>query len=260
MNNINRELAQKMDRRDILYGTVLNIGAPIVTELLAQSGFDILWLDMEHTAIGVEAVLNNLIAARSGGAAAWVRVPWNDPVLVKPIMDMGADGIIFPFIRTVDEAKLAAAACTYPPHGIRGFGPYRAADYGRISLEEYVGGKARDCRRIIQIEHIDAVRNLREIAAIEGIDGFIVGPCDLSASIGKLGQLRCDEMLALYQEIGQVLREAGKPSGIYAGNYNKEYIQQFIDMGFTMFFNSSDYTLLYQSATDMIRNFRENFC
>lgn len=260
MNSVNKAFFKKVEQGQLLYGTVLNIGSPMVTELLAQSGFDVLWLDMEHTAIGVEAVLSNLMAARSGGIPAWVRVPWNDPVQVKPLLDIGADGIIFPFIRTVEEAKLAAASCTYPPHGIRGYGPCRAVDYGRISLEEYAGGVCREARRIIQIEHIDAVRNLREIAAIEGIDGFIVGPCDLSASIGKLGQLRCEEMMDLYREIAQVARESGKLAGIYAGDFNKEYIQQFLDMGFNMIFNSSDYTLLYQSATNMIRNFRESFC
>ena len=259
MNSVSEKFFNKVTNGQLLYGTVLNIGSPIVTELLAQSGFDVLWLDMEHTAIGPEAVLSNLMAARSGGAVAWVRVAWNDPVLVKPIMDMGADGIIFPFIRTVEEAKLAAASCTYPPHGIRGYGPYRAVDYGKITLDEYVGGVARECRRIIQIEHIDAVRNLREIATVEGIDGFIVGPCDLSASIGKLGQLRCEEMMELYREIGQVCRESGKMAGIYAGDFNKEYIQQFLDMGFNMIFNSSDYTLLYQGAKIMIHTFRENF-
>lgn len=260
MNSVNKAFFKKVEQGQLLYGTVLNIGSPMVTELLAQSGFDVLWLDMEHTAIGVEAVLSNLMAARSGGIPAWVRVPWNDPVQVKPLLDIGADGIIFPFIRTVEEAKLAAASCTYPPHGIRGYGPCRAVDYGRISLEEYAGGVCREARRIIQIEHIDAVRNLREIAAIEGIDGFIVGPCDLSASIGKLGQLRCEEMMDLYREIAQVARESGKLAGIYAGDFNKEYIQQFLDMGFNMIFNSSDYTLLYQGAANMIRNFRESFC
>lgn len=260
MNSVNKAFFKKVEQGQLLYGTVLNIGSPMVTELLAQSGFDVLWLDMEHTAIGVEAVLSNLMAARSGGIPAWVRVPWNDPVQVKPLLDIGADGIIFPFIRTVEEAKLAAASCTYPPHGIRGYGPCRAVDYGRISLEEYAGGVCREARRIIQIEHIDAVRNLREIAAIEGIDGFIVGPCDLSASIGKLGQLRCEEMMELYREIAQVARESGKLAGIYAGDFNKEYIQQFLDMGFNMIFNSSDYTLLYQGAANMIRNFRESFC
>ena len=260
MNKVNQAFFDKVNNSQLLYGTVLNIGSPVVTELLAQSGFDVLWLDMEHTAIGVEAVLNNLMAARSGGAAAWVRVPWNGPVLVKPILDMGADGIIFPFIRSVEEAKLAAASCTYPPYGVRGYGPYRAVDYGRITLDEYVGGVARETRRIIQIEHIDAVRNLREITAVDGIDGFIVGPCDLSASIGKLGQLRCEEMMALYREIGKITRESGKLAGIYAGDFNKEYVQQFLDMGFNMIFNSSDYTMLYQSARNLVQNFRESFC
>lgn len=110
----------------------------MLTEALAMSGFDAVWIDMEHTAIGKEALLNNLIAIRAGGAASFVRVPWNDPVQTKPLIDMGIDGIIFPYIRTVEDAKLAVASCAYPPEGIRGYGPLRSLEYGKISKQEYV--------------------------------------------------------------------------------------------------------------------------
>ena len=173
-----------------------NVLSDIVCRYKRMCGFDVLWLDMEHSAIGIESLLSNMMAARSGGTPAWVRVPWNDPVRVKPVIDMGADGVIFPFIRTAEDARLAVASCTFPPKGIRGYGPLRALDYGRISQAEFVESAYRDCQRIIQIEHIDAVNHLEEIAAIDGIDAFIVGPNDLSASIGKLGQTMDEEMLA----------------------------------------------------------------
>ena len=256
---MNRKLAEKMAGGELIFGTLATSGLPMMTEMLAQCGFDVLWLDMEHTAIGIESVVNNMIAARSGGTPAWVRVPWNDPVRVKPVVDMGPDGIIFPFVRTAEEAKLAVASCTFPPEGIRGYGPLRAADYGRITQSVFVARTYRDCRRILQIEHVDAVRNLREIAAVEGVDGFIVGPNDLSGSIGKLGQLRCPEMMELYRQIGTVLSEMKKPVGIYAGGFDVANIQQWIDMGYTMFFSGSDFGFAYQGAAKLLRQFQNAF-
>ena len=263
MNDMNLKLTQKMSEGKLLYGTVLTSGSPLVTEMLAQCGFDVLWLDMEHSAIGIESLLNNMIAARSGGTPAWVRVPWNDPVRVKPVIDMGADGVIFPFIRTADDARLAVSSCTFPPHGIRGYGPLRALDYGRITQSDFVESGHRECKRIIQIEHIDAVNNLEEIAAIDGIDAYIVGPNDLAGSIGKLGCLHDEEMLKLYRRIADVLRAAGKPFGTYTGGYagalNTEDIEGWIDMGYTMFFTGSDCSMIYNTATAMIKDFDHSF-
>ena len=134
MREANRTLAQKMKENQLISGTVIACGNPLITEMVAQCGFDVLWMDMEHSAIDIESLVLNLMAARSGGTPVWVRVPWNDPVRVKPVLDMGADGIIFPFIRTLEDAQLAVASCTYPPEGIRCWGPLRSADYGSILI------------------------------------------------------------------------------------------------------------------------------
>ena len=110
----------------MMYGTLLCIGDPTVTEIISQAGFDVLWIDTEHSPISGITLQNTLIAARAGGTPAWVRIPWNDPVLAKPVLDMGADGIIFPYIRTLEDAERAVAACEYPPRGVRGYGPMKA--------------------------------------------------------------------------------------------------------------------------------------
>ncbi len=260
---MNQKLTEKMAAGELLYGTVLTSGSPLITEMIAQCGFDVLWMDMEHSAIGIESLLNNMMAARSGGTPAWVRVPWNDPVRVKPVIDMGADGVIFPFIRSVEDARLAVASCTFPPEGIRGYGPLRALDYGRITQPEFVRSAYRDCKRIIQIEHIDAVNHLEKIAAMDGIDGFIVGPNDLSGSIGKLGQMHDEEMMALYRRIGSVLKAAGKPAGIFTGGYTGmldcSHIQQWMEMGYTMFFTSSDCGMVFSGANAMLNDFNTAF-
>ena len=188
-------IREKIAAGGFLTGTHVFCGAPMLTEEISMSGFDAVWIDMEHTAIGKAEVLQNLIAVRAGGAYSFVRIPWNDAVQAKPIIDMGTDAIIFPYVRSAEEAEYAAASCAYPPDGIRGYGPLRAGDYGGISQTEYVDRRFRDMLRIIQIEHIDAVNDLERIAAVKGIDGFIVGPNDLSGSVGHIGRPNHPDMM-----------------------------------------------------------------
>ena len=237
----------KLKQGEVIRGSHVFAGMPILTEAMAQAGFDVLWLDMEHTAIGIETLVNNMIAAKAGGTPAWVRIPWNDPVRAKPVLDMGAEGIIFPYVRTAEEARLAASACCYPPHGIRGYGPLRALDYGGISQMEYVTQTYRNCLRIIQIEHVDAVKNLREIAAVEGIDAFIVGPNDLSGSVGKIGLVKDPELMDLYREIGAVLTEMGRPFGVSTG-CDPEFLNFWRSIGATILFAGNDVGDVYEGA------------
>lgn len=256
MTDNNKRLHEKLRTGETVFGTHIFCGTPILTEAIAQCGFDVLWIDMEHTAIDIAAVTANLIAARAGGTPAWVRVPWNDPVRVKPVIDMGADGVIFPYVRTAEEAALAAASCTYPPDGVRGYGPLRALDYGAITQDEFVHKTYRDCLRVIQIEHIDAVRNLPEIADTEGIDAFIVGPNDLSGSIGKIGEVRCPEMLALYREIADVLRAKHKPFGVSMG-YNREIVEDWLSLGANIIFTGNDVGYVYEGAVRVREGYDE---
>jgi 2-dehydro-3-deoxyglucarate aldolase/4-hydroxy-2-oxoheptanedioate aldolase len=257
MNQQGLDLSIRLKNKELLFGSHIFIGHPALTECMAQTGFDLLWICMEHTAIGHETLLNNLIAAKAGGTPAWVRIAWNDPVLAKPVLDMGADGIIFPYIRTVEDAKLAVAACTYPPIGIRGYGPLRAFNYGAMTQDEFVTTEYRKCARVIQIEHIDAVHNLREIAKVEGIDCFIVGPNDLSGSVGLLGQVRHPEMYKIYHEICAILRESGIPFGVATG-YDKEWINEWKEMGATLFFCGMDYTFVQSGAANLLEKYKND--
>lgn len=258
MSDNKKTLIEKLENNELVYGSFVFIGHPALTEAMAQVGFDVLWIDMEHTAIGKEALLNNLIAAKAGGTPAWVRIEWNDPVLAKPVLDMGVDGIIFPYIRTADEARLAVAACSYPPEGIRGYGPLRALNYGGITQMEYVKKTFRNCRRVIQIEHIDAVKNLREIAAVDGIDAFIIGPNDLSGSVGIIGEVQHPKMMEIYREIAEILRESGKPFGVATG-FEENWIRMWVDLGATILFCGTDSGYVHDGATAMLNNYKNTF-
>jgi len=249
-------IRKKLNEKKAVFGTHVGLGDPIITEIFGQAGYDFIWIDMEHTALGKPEVLGHLLAARSAGTAAIVRVPWNDPVLVKPILDIGADGIVIPFIRSLEEAKLAISSYLYPPKGIRGFGPGRAADYGGYSALEYVEKAESSIFKFLQIEHIDAVNCLEDIVKIDGLDALIVGPMDLSGSLGKLGRTRDPEVLAALDRIADVALTANIPFGFSFG-YVEQDIIDWIRRGATIFSIAGDGSYLANGAADNLRDVKK---
>src|SRR6185369_13551249 len=153
-----KKMREKIARGQVCYGSYISCTDPVVTEALSSFN-DFFWIDAEHNALSLETIQLHLMATRGSDAAAIVRVPWNDPVLIKPVLDIGADGIIVPFVRTADDVRRAVAACRYPPDGIRGFGPRRASGYGRLGGPEYCRLANESLIVVVQIEHIDAVNN-----------------------------------------------------------------------------------------------------
>ncbi len=246
----NENLDRKLNSGETVLGTLICIGDMTVTECVAKAGYDLLWIDCEHSPISGIALENTLIASRAGGVPAWVRVPWNDPVLAKPVLDMGADGIIFPYIRSADDARRAVAACEYPPAGVRGYGPMRANDYGGVPQMEYVTKTYRECKRVLQIEHIDAVNDLENIAGVDGVDAFVFGPNDLSGSVGMIGQVKAPEMIEIYKKAAAVLRKSGKPFGV-ATFYDEEWLRMWKDLGATILFVGCDYGFLHDAAKNV---------
>ncbi len=251
-----KKLREKAAQGEILYGSHIFCGAPALTECMAQTGYDMLWIDMEHTAITTDRVLDNLIAARAGGTPAFVRIPWNDKVLAKPILDMGAEGIIFPYIRTVDDARNAVAACEYPPYGERGYGPLRALDYGAISPAAYVEKEYRHMWRILQIEHMDAVEALEEIVQVDGVDAYVVGPNDLSGSMGHMGHPDHPDMTPVYDRIGQVMGKYDKLFGV-STSPRENVVREWLARGARMIFTGADTGYVYEGAAANLRQMQK---
>lgn len=243
-----RKIRNKLTAGDVLLGTHIFCGSPMLTEEIASIGFDLLWIDMEHTPIDKPQVQENLIAARAGGSHSMVRIPWNDPVLAKPILDMGPEAILFPYIRSVEEAKKAVSACRYPPHGERGYGPLRALDYGAQTQLHYVRKGYRSTLIMLQIEHIDAVNCLDEIASLDEIDALIVGMNDLSGSVGHMGEPLHPDMFPIYERICSVLR-GRKPFGI-SMEFDDRVTKWWRDSGAQLFFCGSDVAFVYQGASN----------
>lgn len=211
-------IREKLQRKEPVFGAAVSMLDASISEMLGFAGFDFLWIDMEHTALTKAHVLEQLMAASSGGTASFVRVPWNDPVMVKPILDMGPEGVIFPMIRTAADARLAVGACEYPPRGIRGCGPRRAVRYGMDDFATYMREGAKSFWKILQIEHVDCVRNLDEIAAVANVDCWMIGPSDLSGSVGLMGQGGAPEVQRLLDEIAEKAARHNVVLGAFTGD------------------------------------------
>jgi 2-keto-3-deoxy-L-rhamnonate aldolase RhmA len=212
MENANK-LREKLKSGQIPLGCGVSFTDPTVSELFSYV-LDFVWIDMEHNAMSLETVQAHIMATKGSDAAALVRVPWNDPVLIKPVLDMGADGIIAPFVRTVEDVELAVAACRYPPDGVRGFGPRRPIQYGRIADDDYWRRANEEIIIIVQIEHIDAVNAIDEIIKVPGLTGIVIGANDLAGSMGHMGNTQHPEVQSAIETVVGTARQGGIYPGI----------------------------------------------
>ena len=185
-----KTLKQKIINRDITIGSWVTIGNNAIAEILANAGFDWLVVDLEHTTISLEQAGEIIRTIELSGVPSLVRLTSNDENQIKRVMDAGAQGIVVPMVQDAGDAMRAIAATRYPPLGNRGVGLARAQQYG-ASFKEHLAWQA-DINSgpivVVQIEHIEAVDNLKEILSVSGVDAFIIGPYDLSCSMGIPGE------------------------------------------------------------------------
>jgi 4-hydroxy-2-oxoheptanedioate aldolase len=209
-----REKLAESDRS--LIGVWACSGSPLVTEVAAGSGVDWLLLDMEHSANTLESTLLQLQVAAAYPVAPLVRVPFNDAVAIKQVLDIGAQNIIVPMVSSADEARAAVAATRDPPEGVRGVGSAlaRSARWNRV--DRYLQESARHTSLTVQIETAAGVDAAAEIAGVDGVDAVFVGPSDLSASMGLLGQQTHPEVIAAVESVFRAVKGAGKPVGVNA--------------------------------------------
>ena len=217
----------------------------ISADALASSGYDWALLDMEHSPNDFRTVLSQLQAYENGSTAAIVRPVWNDPVIVKSLLDMGAQSLLFPMVQNADEARKAVAATRYPPDGMRGVSAsQRGNRYGRV--KDYLHKAHEEICVLVQIETLEALDNIPEIAAVDGIDGIFFGPADLAADMGILGQLASEELWAMIAKGVEAGRAAGVPAGTLVGTPQKAL--EVLDGGMTYVACSSDLNLLVGAA------------
>ncbi len=260
MNKIKpaKRLREKFLRGETVIGGHVFFTDPEITELMGDHGFDAVWIDAEHSAFDMNTILGHVMACAASGTASLVRIAWNDPVRIKPILEMGPDGIILPMVCSAEEAKSAVRSCTYPPKGIRGFGPRRANGYGAMSNPEYLSTVDSSFLRILQIEHRRAIENLDDILRVEGIDLLICGPNDLSASYGHLCDTRNPEMLSAYDLFADKCRQAGMPFGVSLGAGDRASILDWAHRGANFIGCGDDIAYLDLGCRSTFRFLQEN--
>jgi len=226
----NWTLKSRMAGGDSTIGSWLNLSSPFFTEMMAKAGFDWLVVDMEHGTSGQTELIDLIQVIDLAGLPALVRVGDNNPYLIKRAMDAGACGVIVPMVKTVEDILAARDALYYPPKGSRGVGLTRAHDFG-LGFDEYKEQAAQNSILIAQIEHVDAIENLTSILDVDEVDGFIVGPYDLSGSIGKPGRFDDPEVVAQLDRATEIIKHHKKPGGYHIVHSDHALLKQRLDEG-----------------------------
>ena len=247
-------LKERLARGEVCLGTGICFTGPAITEALCPE-FDYVWIDMEHNALSLEAVQGHIMATKGTNATPIVRVPWNDPVLVKPVLDIGAAGIVIPLVRTVADVEKAVASCLYPPEGIRGFGPRRPTNYGRSGGPEFCRQANEDMIVIVQIEHHETISNLDGILAVKGLTAVIVGPNDLAGSMGQMGSPGHPEVAVAIETVVEKCKKAGVPMGIATGD-DLEAGKKWLDKGAQWLLAGTDFRHMVSGAEEISRALR----
>jgi 4-hydroxy-2-oxoheptanedioate aldolase len=225
----------------------------IASEITSDSGFDWILLDTEHSPNEIPDLLSQLQAMELGTATPIIRPAWNDAVLAKRCLDIGAQTLLFPYVQNVAEAKAAVASTRYPPQGIRGVSvAARASRYGRVP--GYLGKANDEICVLVQVETRQSLDQIEAIAKVEGIDGVFIGPSDLAASLGHLGNPQHADVQAAMKNAVDRLTAVGMPAGILTGN--EEEARRYIDWGYLFVAVGSDVGLLAKSADALAKKFK----
>lgn len=223
-----------------------------VAELLAGAGFDWLLFDTEHSPSDPIAVLEQLQAAAPYGTASVVRAAWNDTVLVKRILDVGAQSLLLPYVQSAAEAEAAVRAVRYPPRGVRGVSTVsRATRYGRVA--GYLAKAEAELCLLVQAETAEALGAIEAIAAVDGIDGLFIGPSDLAASMGHPGQPGHPAVMAAVEEAIVRIVRAGRPAGILT--LDRAFAWRCLELGASFVAVDVDAALLARGMDELAREF-----
>ena len=248
---MNAIFRRKLLERKLLCGTMLTTGSVEVAEIFSHLGYDWLFIDTEHSPLGSMTV-RSLIQA-SGITPCLVRLADHSEVSIKNALDSGASGIIAPQVNDADAAIEIVSFCKYPPAGKRGVGLSRASKYG-LEFSDYVSNANDNISIVLQVEHIEAVGNVHEILAVEGVDAIFVGPYDLSASMGKPGLLDDPEVIEAIRTVADACLEAKVPLGYFGMNVND--VAARAEQGFSLLCSGLDLGFLTQGGRKNLEQLR----
>jgi 2-dehydro-3-deoxyglucarate aldolase len=248
-------LKQKIRNRTLTIGSWVTIPNSNVIEIMATAGFEWLTIDIEHSAIDIRSVLEMIRTIQAKQMKALVRVYANDEVVIKQVLDAGADGIIVPMIKSKEEAERLVSYVYYPPKGKRGVGLSRAQGYG-TGFDQYQEQLQKEIIVIAQIEHIDAINNLEAILDVEELDATLIGPYDLSASMGKPGKFEDDDVKATIARYDAICDRRNKPKGSHVISSDHQETKKKIDVGYSFLAFSLDFFFLGDKAREEMKKLK----
>jgi 2-keto-3-deoxy-L-rhamnonate aldolase RhmA len=249
-------LSKKIKEGELTVGSWITLAHPAIAEIMSNAGFDWLAVDLEHSVITIREAEELIRVIDLAGVSPLVRLTSNNPDLIKRVMDAGSHGVIVPMVNSVEDAVKAVESVKYPPVGKRGVGLARAQGYG-TRFKEYLEWQKNSAVVIVQVEHIDAVNNLEDIFAVEGVDGYIIGPYDLSGSLGVPGQFDHPDFLAAMDRVRKVAAEMKMTGGIHVIEPEPEQLEQRIDEGYRFIAYSLDIRMLDVASRNGLEHIRK---
>jgi len=246
---------QALSRCERQVGLWCSLASPVATEIAAGAGFDWIVIDGEHGPNDIATLLPQLQAMQGGTAEPVFRIPSNEPVIIKRALDVGARSILVPWVQNAEEARRAVAATRYPPLGIRGVArSIRANDYGRT--QDYHRDAHLDTCVLVQLETRTALAEIEAVAAVDGVDGIFIGPSDVAASLGHLGDPRHPDVQAAIKDAARRIRAAGKSAGFLTGNADEA--DAMFELGFNFTAVGNDVSILAGNLTNLAARFRKS--
>ena len=242
------QFRHRLESGERLVGPMVTLGSPEVAEILTRVGFDWLFIDAEHapfSALDIQRILQSA----GPDMPCLIRLSASQEVPIKKALDVGAAGIIAPMVNSAEQAARVVSMAKYAPIGTRGVGLGRAHGYG-LSFQEYVETANDNITVVVQTEHIQAVENIEAIVQVEGVDAVLIGPYDLSASLGRLGQVTHPEVVAAIDRVTEICQAKNIPLGVFG--VTAEAVQPYIERGYTLIVAGVDTTMLAGAAKGIL--------
>lgn len=256
---IKGKLKKTLKNNELSIGSWITLAHPAIPEIMSASGFDWLVIDLEHSSLSLRDMEDMIRVIELSNTTPLVRLSNNDSTQIKRAMDSGSHGVLVPMVKTKKDAINAIKAVKYHPKGNRGVGLARAQGYGN-NFDSYFNSSNNNSIVIVQIEHIDAIKNLEEIIKLDDIDGIILGPYDLSCSLGIAGEFEHKLMKNAISEALSISNKYNKPAGFHAVEPNIDDVEKLINQGFKFIAYSLDIRMLETECTKIIKslNHRKN--
>ena len=250
------QLKSRLSKGDLTIGSWITLGHPSIAEIMASAGFDWLVLDMEHSVLELSEIQALIQVLDGKQCPSIVRLTSNHPDQIKRVMDAGATGVMVPMVKSAEDARAAVQSVYYPPRGQRGVGLARAQGYGS-SFQKYRSWLEENAVIVAMIEHVDAVNSIDEILAVDGIDAYIIGPYDLSGSMGRPGDLNHLDVQSAITRVLEAGHRSGKPGGIHVIEPDQDELQRRIAAGFNFLGYGLDIRILDSVCRSHMKTIRE---